>query len=346
MRLLFILYFLLSTMIKMVYPQQCTCSIDQNTSSIWTLPWDTESTPKCDLRMSVNCRHQVSWVYYLQNMKDHNVSVLININTIKDCSQLQCQTKNLFYFANKTYQLLEFGSQQWNTGDWYSSKTNNTAIERNTLFGSSYLDLQMFGDNLKIYDNRGMYPQGHYGFVRSGNDLCSTAYSCSLLSTKLTNGIGYGEYVHGSIGQKEKVPYWMCFYLHFEGNDIQICADPINEQYARLHAVLKNNSFIHLQNKDVYQMLQPVRRWKSERSGNEYIIEWDIDLVVLNLKIRLKPVSDNSEFCILNNCFWIGSHYIINKGNIIGEGITEIFNFTHFSNSKKNFFYNLVENGK
>lgn len=343
--MLLLIIYLLALITNNSYAQQCTCSIDQNASSIWTLPWGTESTPKCDLRMSINCRHQISWVYYLQNMKDHNVSLLININTVQDCSQYQCKIKNLFYFANKTYHLLEFGSQNWNTGDWYSSQTNNTLIKRETLFGLPYLSLTMFEQENKIYDNRGMFPQGNYGFVRSGNEVCSTAYSCSLLSTKLSNGIGYGEYVHGSIGQQEKVPYWMCFYLHFEENDIQICADPINEQYARLHAVLKNNSFVHLQNKGVYQMLQPVRRWKSENSGNEYIIEWDINLAVLNLTIRLKPVSDNSEFCMLNNCFWIGSHYIINKGKVIGEGITEIFNFTHFRNSKKNFFYNLVENG-
>ena len=337
--LLLIIYFLV-LIIHLGNAQQCTCSIDQNATSIWTLPWGTESTPKCDLRMSINCRHQISWVYYLQNLKDHNVSVLININSIQACSQYQCRTKNLFYFANKTHHLIEFGSQNWNTGDWYFSHTNNTEIERNTLFGKPYLNLKMFDEHLKIYDNRGMFPQGHDGFVRSGNDLCSTSYSCSLLSTQFKDGIGYGEYVHGSIGKNEKVPYWMCFYLHFEGNDIQICADPINEQYARLHAVLKNNSFIHLQNKDVYHMLQPVRRWKSNLSGNEYIVEWDIDLVILNLKIRLKPISDNSEFCILNNCFWIGSHYIMDQDTIIGKGITEVFNFTHSSTSKSDFFYN------
>ena len=141
-------------------------------------------------------------------------------------------------------------------------------------------------------------------------------------------GIGYGEYVHGSIDTREKVPYWSCFYLHFSNYDLNMCGDPVNSEYARIHLLYPNNTYYELQDQIVFTWMKPLRSWNSIKSNNTYFIEWEISIPILNIKLNAIPTIDNSEFCIFNNCFWIGTTNLYINNFKIGIGITEIFNFT------------------
>ena len=98
-----------------------------------------------------------------------------------------------------------------------------------------------------------------------------------MLHTKLKNGIGYGEYVHGSIDKNEKIPYWTCFYLHFMASHVNICADPINKKYSRIHILLSNNSYIQDKGEHIFNSLIPNKYYKS-KSNKIYYIDWNIEI--------------------------------------------------------------------
>ena len=68
--------------------QLCTCAVESNShyNSPWTYPFGSETTPKCDLRMSMNCRHSIMWTYYLQNNFLNKISIMISVNSIDKCT--------------------------------------------------------------------------------------------------------------------------------------------------------------------------------------------------------------------------------------------------------------------
>ena len=334
-----IFYLLLFLIVSNANSQLCTCAVDSIHGNIspWTYPWSSEPTPKCDLSMSMNCRHNIMWTYYLQNNYPNNISVLISINSIKNCTELLCESNSFFFYGDRSKQIINIGQTIIHTGDWFLSQTIGGIVTRKTLYDMPYLYIKYSNLSLKIYDNKGMFPQGNMGFIKSGKKKCSTAYSCSFLSTKFVNGIGYGEYVHGSIDENEKVPFWMCFYLHFQGNHINICADPTNKKYARIHILLSNNTYLDEQNENVYNTLTPNYFWKSPTSKQIYYIDWTINITSLNIIIHSVPTILDSEFCIKNNCFWIGTTDLYINNNKVGIGITEVFNFTHPTTKKKLF---------
>lgn len=333
-----LIFFLL--LLSNVNAQLCTCAVDSLNSNIsrWTLPWGSEPTPKCDLRMSMDCRHSIMWTYYLQNNYPNNISILISINRIDNCTEDRCISNSFFFFANRTIKIIDLGKTLINTGDWYISNTFLGSVSRYTLYGNPYLYINHKNVSLKIYDNKGMFPQGKYGYVRSGKHKCSTAYSCSMLSTKFDNGFGYGEYVHGSIDKSEKLPYWVCFYLHLQNYDISICGDPVNKEYARMHILMSNGTYFDYQDKSIYDGLVRNTYWKSNISEQIYYIDWSINIIPLHIKIHAVPTIKNSEFCIQKNCFWIGTTNLYINNNKVGLGITEVFNFTK-PTTKKELFY-------
>lgn len=321
--------------------QLCTCAVDSQIISPWTYPLSSENTPKCDLRMSMNCRHSIMWTYYLQNLKNNKISIMISINKINNCTNYICNSNSFFFYSDRKKTIQDLGTTLIKTGDWYNSKTLFGSVSRNTLYGNPYLFINYKNLSFKIYDNKGMFPQGNMGFVRSGENLCSTAYSCSFLNTKFYNGIGYGEYVHGSVDNNEEIPYWICFYLHFIDNHVNICADPINKKYARIHILLSNGTYVQDQSESIYHSLIPNILWKSNKSKKIYFIDWNIKINMLKIEIHAKPTIKNSEFCINKICFWIGTtNLFINKYKV-GIGITEIFNFTK-PISKKELFSKFV----
>jgi hypothetical protein len=324
--------------------QLCTCAVETNShyNSPWTHPLGSESTPKCDLRMSMNCRHSIMWTYYLQNNFQNKISVMISVNSIDNCTDTYCISNSFFFFSNRYTTFTDIGETIIKNGDWYFSNTFSGNVSRMTLYNNPYLFINYKNLSLKIFDNYGMFPQGNMGFVKSGNHICSTAYSCSLLNTKFKYGIGYGEYVHGTIDENEKIPYWTCFYLHFQNNHVNICADPKNKKYARIHILLSNNTYLQEQNESVYNSLVPNIFWKSPKSKQIYYIDWTINISILNIVIHAKPTIKNSEFCIKDNCFWIGTTNLYINNYKVGIGITEIFNFT-IPTSKKKLFNKFVK---
>jgi hypothetical protein len=319
--------------------QLCTCAVDSYKSfnSPWTYPWGSENTPKCDIRMSMDCRHSIMWTYYLQNVFPNKISVMISINSIDNCTNNICSSNSFFFYSDRTNTYKDIGKTIIKTGDWYNSNTFFGNVSRITLYNNPFLFIRYKKLSLKIFDNYGMFPQGNMGFVRSGNYICSTAYSCSILYTKFNNGIGYGEYVHGTIDQSEEVPYWTCFYLHFQNNHVNICADPVNKKYARIHILLANNTYLEEQNEFIYYSLIPNLSWRSPHSKQIYFIDWTININLLNIVIHAIPTIKNSEFCIKDDCFWIGTTDLYINNYKVGIGITEIFNFTNPTSKKKLF---------
>ena len=134
-----------------VSAQLCTCAVDSFNGNIsrWTLPFGSEPTPKCDLRMSMDCRHSIMWTYYLQNNYPNNISILISINKIDSCTENRCIGDSFFFFANKTINLIDLGKTFINTGDWYNSNTFLGSVSRYTLYGNPFLFINHQNISLK-----------------------------------------------------------------------------------------------------------------------------------------------------------------------------------------------------
>jgi hypothetical protein len=158
-----------------VNSQLCTCAVNSSVNSPWVYPWGSENTPKCDIRMSMNCRHSIMWTYYLQNIDNNKISIMISINKINNCTNNLCIANSFFFYSDRINTYQDIGITYVKTGDWYFSKTLLGNVSRLTLYGNPFLFINYKNFSLKIYDNKGMYPQGNFGFVRSGNDTCSTA---------------------------------------------------------------------------------------------------------------------------------------------------------------------------
>ena len=186
-----------------------------------------------------------------------------------------------------------------------------------------------------------MFPQGNMGFVKSGSHICSTAYSCPYLIQNL-NMVLVMVNMFMVLLMKMKNPLLDRFYLHFQNNHINICADPVNKKYARIHILLSNNTYLQEQNESIYNSLIPNIFWKSPKSKQIYYIDWTLNISILNIVIHAKPTIKDSEFCIKDNCFWIGTTNLYINNYKVGIGITEIFNFT-IPTSKKKLFNKFVK---
>ena len=339
---LFYLFILLSGALA----NNCSCAINSTAGGkdpLWTYPWGTEPVAKCSLDMQMDCQNQISWVYYLQqpNPEIHLVNILISILFIPECNNTECLAEVFTYFSNDDINLFETNFELIHTGESFHSHTNNTSIKR---IKSQSPGLQVNVKNQSYFwaDGRGMFPQGYNGFVRSGEKKCSTAYSCSFLRTQ---GIkhSYGEFVHGSFIDKEAVPWWACFYFHINLlADIQLCSDPINLKYNRAHIAFYNQTYVSIQGKEVINWIKGIKAWHSTKSNQWYQIEWQIDIPLLDIlpfqAISYPSVVQQSEHCLNNECFWIGATNLKIDNISIGDGITEVFNF---SNSKDSFLTKL-----
>ena len=335
------MYFLFFLWLPIALASNCSCAINSTAGDkdpLWTYPWGTELVAKCSLDMQLDCQNQISWVYYLQQPESHLVNILISILLIPECKNDSCLAEVFTYFSNEESNLFETNLELIHTGESFHSQTNNTSIRR-IRSQTPGLQVEVYNRSYFWADGRGMFPQGYHGFVRSGEKKCSTAYSCSFLRTQ---GIrhGYGEFVHGSFIDKEAVPWWTCFYMHINLlADIQMCSDPINLKYNRAHIAFYNQSYISIQSAEVFKWITPIKAWHSPKSHQWYQVDWQINIPYLEIPpfvaSSYSTMLEKSEHCLPENCFWIGSTNLKINDISIGDGITEVFNF---SNSTENIF--------
>ena len=315
----------------------------------------------CDNDMKISCDYGFQWVYYLQNIYDKEYGTIpfeIIGYILPICNNKYYTNK---YYTNKCYAI---GMIQYSYGygnnrksqkiinpisfDIYipftlQLKHNNNMYEIYRLNNSLVVNLPDIG-KLTILDGRGLYPQGKksFGYVKSGPGICDTAYSCSYIRTKIFSmnkqiGIGYGEFVKGTFMKNNKnLINWHCFYFHFEISfnekyDIQACRSKWknmkNDPYARMQIVYPNGSHKWYEGINSVKWTREIIYWTSPITNQTYQIGFQIYIPYIGY-ITTKPVNNNSE--ILNGLVkysWIGSTKIYFKQQLVGIGITEVFQF-------------------
>jgi hypothetical protein len=239
---------------------------------------------QCDNNMLINCEWGFQWIYYLQNIyyDNNGICITIPLEIIGYVLPISCQAlQNTCYAigmiqysygiddpsnkitrkSDRKIGLISYKPESPFSITLKDEFKSSWSIKRDNINPKSLKIILPIGE-YTIQDGRGLYPQGarNDGFVKSGPNLCDTAYSCSYLRTIIKQknnkiGIGYGEFVKGTFPPKKSqnlccthrkaniiksllinkntdtnknILNWHCFYLHFNEGlykniDVQAC---------------------------------------------------------------------------------------------------------------------------
>ena len=216
-----IILYLIGNVIPNTNAHSCNCAYKPNKNM-------------CDNEMKISCDYGFQWIYYLQNIYNHEYGTVpfeiigyilptCNIHKYK-CYAMGIIQYSYGYGNNRKSQKIinpilfdisiPFSLELTHKNQIYSIyRYNDSLIVKFPNIGE-----------FVIFDGRGLYPQGKnsFGYVKSGSDVCDTAYSCSYIQTKIFSmnkqiGIGYGEFVKGTFMKNNRnnknLINWHCFYF-------------------------------------------------------------------------------------------------------------------------------------
>ena len=282
-------------------------------------------------RFPMYSNYSYQWIYYLLNDGISTNNVLF---VIKE-SNNNCNSSTDSYYYKLVHRNLELNTSiSWNdklvstSGDGENFGIYMPSIESLLMRIDNLTYIKGNNYSLTIHDELGIYPQGENGLVHNGKYLCQTSYSYSLpkvnysfnYDNKVYTGIGYGEYISGSMfNYPSEYSGWHCHYLHLTNYSCMLCNSyPINgtiDKYAR-------GMFIKYDTLDRTWLTYKDFKFENTKIYEGYKIGWDVELPQLDLSLHLNPVIDNQFITYPVTTAWQGTIEI--SGSEIGVGFTEI----------------------
>jgi predicted secreted hydrolase len=238
------------------------------------------------------------------------------------------------------------------TGEHYSyqRKTGgNSSVETNNRFDFYQSGWQMTGgdgnDRLKVTTKDFSFDlqltsttspvvHGNNGIISLASAGSSYYYSRTRMAisgtitigdtTEKVTGISWFDHQWGdfSIGQLS----WDWFSLQLENNiDAMIyqLRDKSNKPVLYMASITQNGNTEMLMDTDF--TLTPGKKWRSDKTGSSYPLEWNISIPKKNIKITTSSIINNSEFdarLTTYNVYWEGAVKI--QGSHTGSGFMEL----------------------
>ena len=275
--------------------------------------------------------YSYQWMYYLLNDGvTSNTMLFLLKNSNNNCNS----TTDTYY-----YRLFHRNLKHNTFIEWEDTLNSNSVNGDN--FGVYMPSIQSLavripnvtyirGSNysLTIKDGLGIYPQGTNGFVYNGEWPCQTSYSYSLPKVEYVfnynntdySGIGYGEYISGSLMQYPKeYSGWHCHYIHITNYSGMICSSyKINgaiDPYGK-------GLFIHNDTLERTWLVYTDFSMQDTLSYKGYKIGWSIQIPILNISLQLTPVLQDQFISYAFTTAWQGTIQI--NGSHEGIGFSEI----------------------
>jgi predicted secreted hydrolase len=255
------------------------------------------------------------WWYYTLNMKTENdnlsMVLILGREAVYECYSLEDNIA--IGMIDIKYEVNEDKNIHKTIAVPYNFTESEYLDLRVYVSHNQYLVMKKYDDYmiityddiyLKVFDGRGIVPQGDDGLSISGPYPCDTAFAWSyprlavigIINSDSVSGFGYGEHVAGT-RKLEKVIYsgWHCHYLHHKTKlyDVHLCQsnryDKKTDIYGRGFIMNERDEIIKLD----YRNMEFISSNPVLPPLNNYPMDW---LIKLNYNDSNKIVKDELQF--------------------------------------------------